>query len=206
MSLRLVPRLVAPLRDRPRAALVRAPRRRRARGRAAVLRRAGSRPRARGEARRLRLHDRRRRSAGAGRTSRARRWRSRARGCWRSDRCDAVHLGPVAARSWAIRQPRRQPWPGRDRETGTQTVFELPDGFDAYLGGLSKNQRSNYRRNVNKLGKAFRFEVDVVTRGARPRARVRGVRGDAPGAVEGGRQARPLRRLAGSRASSRATW
>ena len=41
----------------------------------------------------------------------------------------------------------------------------MPDGFDAYLGGLSKNQRSNYRRNVNKLGKAFEFQVDVVREG-----------------------------------------
>jgi CelD/BcsL family acetyltransferase involved in cellulose biosynthesis len=53
----------------------------------------------------------------------------------------------------------------RDRETGSHTLFRMPEGFDAYLQGLSKNQRSNYRRNVNKLKKAFDFQVDVVSDG-----------------------------------------
>ena len=51
----------------------------------------------------------------------------------------------------------------RDQESGASTVFELHDGFDAYLKGLSKNQRSNYKRNVNKLNKEFDFSVDVVS-------------------------------------------
>ena len=50
------------------------------------------------------------------------------------------------------------------------TVFEMPEGFDAYLRGLSKNQRHSYRRNLNKLSKTFEFEVDVVCDAAGARA------------------------------------
>jgi len=52
-----------------------------------------------------------------------------------------------------------------DRESGLHTVFEMPDGFDGYMRGLSKNARHGYRRNVNKLNKAFRFEIDVIRDG-----------------------------------------
>jgi len=86
------------------------------------------------------------------------------------DRVDMVHLGPCSAAT-----PQLAAVPGavasladvaevvRDREAGSHTAFELPDGFEAYLAGLSKNQRSNYKRNVNKLSKAFAFEVDVLS-------------------------------------------
>ena len=53
----------------------------------------------------------------------------------------------------------------RDEDAGSHTVFELPDGFDAYLKDVSRNRRANYRRNLNKLNKAFDFEVDVVRDG-----------------------------------------
>jgi CelD/BcsL family acetyltransferase involved in cellulose biosynthesis len=52
-----------------------------------------------------------------------------------------------------------------DRESGLHTVFEMPDGFEGYMGTLSKNARHGYRRNVNKLNKTFRFEIDVVREG-----------------------------------------
>jgi CelD/BcsL family acetyltransferase involved in cellulose biosynthesis len=52
-----------------------------------------------------------------------------------------------------------------DREAGLHTVFEMPDGFDGYMRGLSKNARHGYRRNVNKLNKTFRFEIDVLRDG-----------------------------------------
>jgi CelD/BcsL family acetyltransferase involved in cellulose biosynthesis len=88
------------------------------------------------------------------------------------DRCDIVQIGPISGAA-PQREPIRraaQELDGvaqviRDRDSGSHTVFELPDGFDAYLKGLSKNQRSNYRRNVNKLKNAFYFEVDVVRDG-----------------------------------------
>jgi CelD/BcsL family acetyltransferase involved in cellulose biosynthesis len=88
------------------------------------------------------------------------------------DRCDLVHLGPISgvtrlaadARS-AVAELDDVAQIVRDREAGSHTLFRMPDGFDAYLQGLSKNQRSNYRRNVNKLKKTFDFEVDVVRDG-----------------------------------------
>lgn len=89
-----------------------------------------------------------------------------------ADRCDIVHLGPISSAAPQLESIRRSAGDTsavariiRDREAGAHTVFRMPDGFDAYLAGLSKNQRSNYRRNVNKLGKAFDFQVDVVRDG-----------------------------------------
>ncbi|MDQ6818214.1 MAG: GNAT family N-acetyltransferase [Actinomycetota bacterium] len=85
------------------------------------------------------------------------------------DRADMVHVGPLPGEAAGVAAIRRScsGMAGiaqiiRDREAGSHTLFELPEGFDAYLRGLSKNHRSNYRRNLNKLDKTFRFEVDVV--------------------------------------------
>lgn len=86
------------------------------------------------------------------------------------DHVDMVHLGPCSAAApqlacvaGAVTALGDVAEVVRDREAGSHTAFELPDGFEAYLGGLSKNQRSNYKRNVNKLSKAFRFDVDVLS-------------------------------------------
>lgn len=38
-----------------------------------------------------------------------------------------------------------------DRAVATHTVFHLPASFDAYLGGLSKSERGNYRRDERRL-------------------------------------------------------
>ncbi len=38
-----------------------------------------------------------------------------------------------------------------DRPAGTHTVFDLPDSFDAYLAGLSKKRRGQFRRDLRKL-------------------------------------------------------
>jgi CelD/BcsL family acetyltransferase involved in cellulose biosynthesis len=87
-----------------------------------------------------------------------------------ADRVDMVHLGPcssgtpqLAGVQGAVTSLGTVAEVVRDREVGSHTAFELPDGFEAYLGSLSKNQRSNYKRNVNKLSKAFQFEVDVLS-------------------------------------------
>jgi CelD/BcsL family acetyltransferase involved in cellulose biosynthesis len=93
-------------------------------------------------------------------------WRSAVERLVEQDGCDLVHVGPISGQSVQLDVIRELPGLIRDRETGSHTVFEMPDGFDAYLTSLSKNQRSNYRRNVNKLGKAFDFQVDVVSDGA----------------------------------------
>jgi CelD/BcsL family acetyltransferase involved in cellulose biosynthesis len=86
------------------------------------------------------------------------------------DRVDMVHFGPCSSLTpqlagvlAAAESMSQVVEVLRDREAGAHTAFELPDGFDAYMARLSKSQRSNYKRSVNKLSKAFRFEVDVVS-------------------------------------------
>ena len=88
------------------------------------------------------------------------------------DAVDMVHVGVPATGSQmpAIRSAAagcsRFALTLRDEDAGSHTVFELPDGFDdAYLKDVSRNRRANYRRNLNKLNKAFDFEVDVVRDG-----------------------------------------
>ncbi len=85
------------------------------------------------------------------------------------DGVDMVHIGPcsspgiypAAARQAAL-ELTDVARVVRDRERGSYSIFEMPDGFDAYLRTLSKNQRHSYRRNLNKLTKTFDLEVDVV--------------------------------------------
>jgi CelD/BcsL family acetyltransferase involved in cellulose biosynthesis len=86
------------------------------------------------------------------------------------DRCDAVHFGPITNEYSALNSMREACAArhdlgvmARDRECGRHTVFDLAGGFDGFLRGMSKNQRSNYKRNVNGLTKNFRFAVDVVS-------------------------------------------
>ena len=88
------------------------------------------------------------------------------------DHVDMVHLGPcsgTAAHVSAVRAAASSVDAGRivrDREAGSHTVFEMsPDGFDGYLKSLSRNERSNYRRKLNKLNNSFALEVDVVREG-----------------------------------------
>lgn len=90
------------------------------------------------------------------------------------DRVDLVHLGPCPGEGSGQLEMIRQAIGAlgnlaetvRDRQSGSYTVFDMPDGFEAYLSGLSKNQRHSYRRNLNKLRRTFEFEVDVVRDGA----------------------------------------
>jgi CelD/BcsL family acetyltransferase involved in cellulose biosynthesis len=85
------------------------------------------------------------------------------------DRADAVHIGPCSGESRRLDAIRLGAWDDRDgvrivqdRESGSHTRFELRDGFDAYLGGLSKKPRSDYRRTVKRLEETFTIEADVV--------------------------------------------
>jgi CelD/BcsL family acetyltransferase involved in cellulose biosynthesis len=88
-----------------------------------------------------------------------------ARRLFEEDRADMIQVGPISATSPRLAPLRAAADVLSDRETGAHTLFELPDGFDGYLQGLSKNQRSNYKRNLNKLKKAFDFSVDTVPDG-----------------------------------------
>lgn len=87
------------------------------------------------------------------------------------DSVDMVHLGhsPATSQLEGMRRASAelagQAHVLRDRQSASYTLFEMPDGFDAYLNGLSKNQRHTYKRNLNKLNKAFDFEVDVLRDG-----------------------------------------
>jgi CelD/BcsL family acetyltransferase involved in cellulose biosynthesis len=85
------------------------------------------------------------------------------------DRVDMAHVGPCSAATGRLDALRKSAAEigndaemVRDRQSGSHMVFEMPEGFDAYLRGLSKNHRSNYRRNLNKLNRTFKFDVDVV--------------------------------------------
>jgi CelD/BcsL family acetyltransferase involved in cellulose biosynthesis len=88
-----------------------------------------------------------------------------------ADRVDMVHVGPcsgVAAHVGAVRAAASKLDAGRvvrDREAGSHTVFDMSDGFDGYLAGLSSHQRSNYRRKLKKLNGSFKLDLDVVREG-----------------------------------------
>ncbi len=87
------------------------------------------------------------------------------------DRVDMVHVGPcsgTADHAGAVRTAASQLDGGqivRDREAGSHTIFEMPDGFEGYLKSLSSHQRSNYRRKLKKLGNSFTVHLDVVREG-----------------------------------------
>ena len=87
------------------------------------------------------------------------------------DHVDMVHVGPCSgtlAAVGAVRAAVSNVDAGhivRYREAGSHTVFDLSDGFDGYLKGLSSHQRSNYRRKLKKLNNSFALDLDVVQAG-----------------------------------------
>lgn len=88
------------------------------------------------------------------------------------ERCDAVHLGPISA-SYPCIEGLRSACQSlqsmavvcRDHQQSEHMTFDLTPGFTAVMQGLSNNQRSNYRRNLNNLARHFRFSVNVVKGG-----------------------------------------
>ena len=50
----------------------------------------------------------------------------------------------------------------RDMPAGVHTQFRLPNTFEAYIAGLDKRRRSEYRRQLKLLNKSFKLESDVV--------------------------------------------
>ncbi len=84
--------------------------------------------------------------------------------------CDAVHFGPISQASAdvdAVRVASR----GRpqlvsilrDRVVTQHTTITLPETFEAYLAGLSRNQRVNYRKGWGRLTGDFRVALEVIT-------------------------------------------
>lgn len=85
------------------------------------------------------------------------------------DRCDAVWFGLMPGNDQttgslraASQSLRDQITVARDAPAGVHTIFNLPNKFDAYLGGLTKNARQNYRRNVNLIKRDFSVQWDAI--------------------------------------------
>ncbi|MGD9692462.1 MAG: GNAT family N-acetyltransferase [Phycisphaerales bacterium] len=88
----------------------------------------------------------------------------------REARCDGVVFGALGGESGWVEAARE----GLDRggeavgearvlEGGPHTVFRLPETFDAYLSGLDKRQRGNYRRDRSQLDRMGGLQVRVIT-------------------------------------------
>ena len=84
--------------------------------------------------------------------------------------CDAVGFGPLAGtypilgslREAAAGHP--QSWNvARDRAIGVHITFDLPDSFDAYISGLGKSQRGNYRRQMRMLEADHKVDVQMIS-------------------------------------------
>ncbi|NJM81623.1 MAG: GNAT family N-acetyltransferase [Tabrizicola sp.] len=72
--------------------------------------------------------------------------------------CDAVSLTPVSALSDILPAVRAASDPSLailDLDDGVHTVFELPDSFEAHLSGMSKNRRSQFRRDRKQLTERY---------------------------------------------------
>jgi CelD/BcsL family acetyltransferase involved in cellulose biosynthesis len=86
-----------------------------------------------------------------------------------SEKCDAVWFGLMPGNDTTANNLREACCElqelvtvARDAPAGPHTLFHLPDSFDAYLAGLDKRQRQNYRRDTNLLSRTFKVESDVV--------------------------------------------
>jgi hypothetical protein len=85
------------------------------------------------------------------------------------EHCDAVHFGPVQGDGDAAEHLRgicgapAPGWTASERASGVCTRFDLPDSFEAYLASLGKMERSNLRRNMNKLARMPGHRARVIT-------------------------------------------
>jgi hypothetical protein len=87
-----------------------------------------------------------------------------------TDRCDAVWFGFVPSDDPSLVSLRTVatvpdgPFVlARDAVAGVHTVFHLPVKFDAYVAGLGRGARQNYRRRLNLLKKTFDIKQDIVS-------------------------------------------
>lgn len=84
--------------------------------------------------------------------------------------CDAFATGPISASSGAllalkdaVKERSDMVSMARDRAEASQTIISLPDSLDTYVASLSKNQRSNLRKEWRRLDKAFEIQTDVIS-------------------------------------------
>lgn len=79
-----------------------------------------------------------------------------------SEGCDAVSFTPVSARSDLMALVREGAgWRLLEQPDGSHVVFDLPDSFEAYLSGLSRNRRSQFRRKAANLEATFSMKDGV---------------------------------------------
>ena len=86
------------------------------------------------------------------------------------DGCDAVAIGPLSEASGRLDAVRQASESRPDlvskvheRVITQSTTIALPDGFDAYLGSLSRNLRSNIHKGWRRLTRDFHVEVELIT-------------------------------------------
>ena len=84
--------------------------------------------------------------------------------------CDAFATGPIPASSGAlfalkeaVKERSAMVSMARDCGEASQTIISLPDSIDAYIASLSKNQRSNLRKEWRKLDKAFEIQTEFIS-------------------------------------------
>jgi CelD/BcsL family acetyltransferase involved in cellulose biosynthesis len=79
-------------------------------------------------------------------------------------RCDVVSLTPVSDRAAFLPFVRNICEAGSDLTLtldpdGSHVMFDLPDSFDAYLAGLSRNRRGQIRSDLRRLNSQFGMEA-----------------------------------------------
>jgi CelD/BcsL family acetyltransferase involved in cellulose biosynthesis len=94
-----------------------------------------------------------------------------------TEKCDAVWFGFLPSEDPSLPSLRAvASLPGepfifiRDSRAGVRTVFYLPGSFEAYVAGLEKSARQNYRRQFKLLKKAFDVKEIVVSEPAAAKA------------------------------------
>ncbi len=83
------------------------------------------------------------------------------------ERCDAISLTPVSARSDLASLTHaicasHSAMQLTDIPDGAHVVFDLPHDFETYLGQLSKNRRSQFRRDIQGLEAAYAMTTQVT--------------------------------------------
>lgn len=87
-----------------------------------------------------------------------------------TEKCDAVWFGflpsedPSLASLRAVASVRGGSVAlARDVARGVHTSFQIPDSFDAYVAGLERGARQNYRRRLNLLNKTFEVKRRIFS-------------------------------------------
>lgn len=87
------------------------------------------------------------------------------------ERCDLISLSPLSGEGHSAEAARAAAERLgstvrliRGDSIGVHSVFHLPETGDAYLAGLSKSERGNYRRDERRLQEAHQLNLRTLTR------------------------------------------